>query len=588
MGLRRASGTSSGTGTGSTTARWISGLAALTMAAGLSLTDGAAAVGSVASATSTGPAAAPATPDTVLVSAGAGGTPGNRAADRPDISGNGRYVTFDSASTNLASGATTQLNRVYRKDLATGRVAVVSRSDDDRLANAWSSLSAPDDTGNLVAFVSDATDLTAVRTTTRSVFLRNLSAGTTELISIGVDGRAANGASSRPMLSGDGRYVAFSSFGSNLTASGGNGQEQVYVRDRVSRTTRLISVASDGALGDARSYRGMISADGRYVAFASSAANLVVDGSPDAEHVFLRDLLTGTTRRVSNLPSGLGSTNGGSRPYLTPDARSLVFNSLDELLAEDTNGELSDVYVYDVPTGRLERQSVSTSGGDGDSDSLRGFLSDDSRYAVFNSFSSNLVAGDANGSGDVFLRDRSAATTELLSRRPDGGGADGQSFRPVLSDDASVVTYLSEARDLVDGDTSTGFQVYAVHTGLGDRVTPDTTAPRVAITRPKGNPTLRRRAVVLAGRATDDRGVVKVDLRVRDQRTHRWLRPNGSWGRSPRRVSTKLGHRGGRATTWRRRVVVPRGHRYRIDVVSRDAAGNHSKRRSSRFKVRRR
>ena len=484
---------------------------------------------------------------------------------------------------------TTPGRRVYRKDLVSGVVQMVSVSDDDRPTDAWSSLSWPDDTGRLVGFVSDAIDLADVRTTTRSVYLRNLGAGTTELISIGIDGRAADGASSRVMVSSTGRYVAFSSYGSNLTAAGGNGHEQVYLRDRVTDTTRLISVADGGGLGDARSYRGMVSADGRYVAFASFAGNLVPDdGSPSAENVYLRDLVTGTTRRVSNLPSGLGGPNGGSRPYLTPDGDSIIFNSLDELVPSDTNGLLSDVYVYDVATDSLERQSVSTSGGDGNDDSLRGFLSDDSRYATFNSFSSNLVPSDPNASGDVFLRDRTTATTTLLSRSHDGGGADAQSFRPVIADDASRVVYQSEARNLVEGDTSSGFQVYAVDTGLGTPVpptNPDTRAPRVRITRPKGNPTLRRHSVKLVGRATDNRGVVKVVVRVRHQGKNKWLRPNGTWGRKPGRLSASLGQRGATSTQWRRRVVLPKG-RYRFDVVSRDAAGNKSRRAARRFAVR--
>ena len=453
---------------------WVSGLAVLALAAGLSPVVGPVA-GATASPPPVGPAgAAEAASDTVLVSATSDGTPGNGEADRPQVSGSGRFVTFDSWATNLVPGVTTPGRRVYRKDLVSGVVQMVSMSDDDQPTDAWSSLSWPDDTGRLVGFVSDAIDLADVRTTTRSVYLRNLGAGTTELISIGIDGRAADGASSRVMVSSTGRYVAFSSSGSNLTAAGGNGNEQVYLRDRVTDTTRLVSVADGGGLGDARSYRGMVSADGRYVAFASFAGNLVPDdGSPSAENIYLRDLVTGTTRRVSNLPSGLGGPNGGSRPYLTPDGESIIFNSLDELVPSDTNGLLSDVYVYDVATDSLERQSVSTSGGDGNDDSLRGFLSDDSRYATFNSFSSNLVPSDPNASGDVFLRDRTTATTTLLSRSHDGGGADAQSFRPVIADDASRVVYQSEARNLVEGDTSTGFQVYAVDTGLGSPRAPD-------------------------------------------------------------------------------------------------------------------
>ncbi len=538
----------------------VAGLTTATMAAGAVVATGASATAGAAS-----PTYAPG--GTVLVSSAADGSPGNGAGDRPQINGDGRFVTFDSTATNLVPGVTTADNRVYRKDLTTGEVVLVSQSDDDQPADGYSSFSWPDDSGNLVAFVSDVIDLTSVRATSRSVYLRDIAAGTTELISVGLDGGAADAPATRSMLSGDGRFVAFSSYASNLTTSGGNGQEQVYVRDRVAGTTRLVSVAADGGLGDERSYRGMVSADGRYVAFASFAANLVVDGSPRAENIYLRDLVAGTTTRIANLPSGKGSPNGGSRPYLTPDGRSLIFNSLDGLVPDDTNGELSDVYLYDVPTGTLERQSVSVSGGDGDGDSLRGFVSDDSRYVVFNSFSGNLVARDTNASGDVFLRDRETGRTRLLSRTPGGGGADAQSYRPVISGDASEVTYLSEARNLVAGDTSQGWQVYAVDSGIGgDPVDPaDTTRPRAKIRSPKNRSAVRRKAVTFRGVARDDRAVRVVRVKVRDRATKKWLRANGHWGRKQSSLRASLTRPGARSTAWKRKVRLPHG-RYQVVV----------------------
>ena len=568
------------------TARVVAGAAGLACVATLSVGTGVVTAGATSAPSGNASAYAPGA--TVLASSAQGGNPGNGPADRPQISRNGRFVTFDSLATNLVAGVTTAESRVYRKDLTTGEVVLVSRSDADQPANGYSSFSWPDDTGNLVAFASDVIDLTPIRTTSRSVYLRDISAGTTELVSVGLDGGAADAPSTRSMLSGDGRYVAFSSYASNLTTSGGNGEEQVYVRDRVAGTTRLVSVAADGGLGDERSYRGMVSADGRYVAFASFAANLVVDGSPRAENIYLRDLVAGTTTRIANLPSGKGSPNGGSRPYLTPDGRSLIFNSLDGLVAEDTNGELSDVYLYDVPTGTLERQSVSAAGGNGDGDSLRGFVSDDSRYVVFNSFSGNLVARDTNASGDVFLRDRETGRTKLLSRTPSGGGGDAQSFRPVISGDASEVTYLSEARNLVAGDTSQGFQVYAVGTGIGDDPEPaDTTRPRVKLRSPKNGSTVRRKAVTVRGVARDDRAVKVVRVKVRDRATKKWLRANGHWGRKQSSLRASLTRPGARSTAWKRKVRLPHG-RYQVVVIARDAAGNRSAPARRKFAVARR
>ncbi len=518
----------------------------------------------------------------MLVSASAAGVPGDRAGDRPMVSGNGRYVTFDSASTNLVPGVNTWGLRVYRKDLTTGAIEVVSKTAAGAPSNEWTSFSWPDDTGNLVSFVSDATDLVATPTKARSVFLRNMSAGTTELISVGLNGAPNNGASSRGMITGDGRYAAFSSFATNITTTGGNGQEQVYLRDRVAKTTTLISVANGGGLGNARSYRGMVSADGRYVAFASQATNLTAGTNPATESIFLRDLVTGTTKRVTvRQPSGTPSPIGGARPYLTPDGSIIAFNSHDGLLPDDTNGK-SDVYLYNVATGALERQSVSTSGGNGDDDSLRGFVSDNGRYSIYNSFSTNLVPVDTNYKGDAFLRDRQSGENLLLSRSYSMGGADAQSFRPVMSDDAGTVAYLSEARNLVRNDTSTDFQVYAVHTDSLRVVQPDTTAPTVEVTSPEGNPTMPGPAVTIRGTATDDRAVSKVFVQVRNNDTNLWLRPDGTWGEGARRLSANLDSPEARSTGWALPLSLPDGN-YGFDTVSQDTTGNLSDKPWRRF-----
>ncbi len=518
----------------------------------------------------------------MLVSSSATGVPGDRAGDRPMVSGNGRYVTFDSASTNLVPGVNTWGLRVYRKDLTTGAIEVVSKSTTGAPSNEWTSFSWPDDTGNLVSFVSDATDLVATPTRSRSVFLRNISAGTTELISVGLNGAPNNGAASRGMITGDGRFAAFSSFATNITTSGGNGQEQVYLRDRVAGTTTLISGAHGGGLGNARSYRGMASADGRYVAFASQATNLTPGANPATESVFLRDLVAGTTTRVTvRQPSGTPSPIGGARPYLTPDGAILAFNSHDGLLPADTNGK-SDVYLYNVATGALERQSVSTSGGNGDDDSLRGFVSNDGRYSVYNSFSTNLVPVDTNYKGDAFLRDRQTGENLILSRSWSMGGADAQSFRPAISNDAGTVAYLSEARNLVRDDTSTGYQVYAVHTDSLRTVQPDTTAPTVEVTSPEGNPTMPGPDVTIRGTAADDRAVSNVHVQVRNNDTNEWLRPDGSWGQGARRLSATLDSPEARSTGWSLPLSLPDGN-YGFDTVSQDSSGNLSDKPWRRF-----
>lgn len=511
---------------------------------------------------------------TTLVSASSTGVPGNRAADRPQISGNGRYVTFDTASTNIHPGITTWGLRVYRKDLQTGQLTVISTDDAGTPTAEWSSLSWPDDSGNLVAFVSDATLDSAARSIGRNVFVRDVAAGDTELISVSNDGKPVNGASSRPMISRNGRYVAFSSFGSNLTASGGNGQEQVYLRDRLAGTTTLVSKAADGGLGNNRSYRGMVSDNGRYVAWASSASDLVPGTQVNGESIYIRDLATGTTRRASIRPSD-AKPMGGSRPYLSPDGRLVVFNSYSPIVPSDTNG-LADVYTYDQFAHTVARESLSVSGGDGSDEALRGFVTDDGAHFVFNSFSGNLVDDDRNSSGDVFFRNRETGRNYLISRSTTGGGADGQSFRPVPDADGSVVTFLSAARNMVAGDTSEGYQVYATDTSaLLGGVPVDTAAPVVAVTSPTPGESVPGEALTITGTLADDTAVVSGWVRLRDDATGLWRQTNGSWGTTAAKLPASLTQPGATSTGWSLALELPAGS-YRFEAGGTDRAGNES------------
>src|SRR4051794_18248397 len=145
-------------------------------------------------------------PDPVLVSTAPDGSPANDQSDRPQISGDGRYVTFDSYATNLVAGTSTTVRRVYRKDMVTGTTEPVSVSNRGAIANYWSSYSWPSDDGNLIAFVSDAVALAPVTAKQRAVYVRDMSGGTTQLVSVNNANQPANGPSTRPMMSGDGRF----------------------------------------------------------------------------------------------------------------------------------------------------------------------------------------------------------------------------------------------------------------------------------------------------------------------------------------------------------------------------------------------
>jgi hypothetical protein len=486
--------------------------------------------------------ASAATPDNVLVSGRSGTGPlgggvSNGRADRPQISGDGRYVTFDSAATNLDPRDTKNDIDVYRRDLQTGATELVSVGTTEcpekttGHGTICSTYSWPSDDGNLVAFSSDK-GITTATTPGKRVYVRDMTTGTSEMVSVNSEEKTANGSSARPMMSGNGRFVTFTSKASNLSPLGGNGSDLVYLRDRELGTTELVSTDANGGLPDGLTYRGIVSDDGQTVVYASQAGDIVPGDTNNREDIFVKHMGTGVTERVSVRQNGAQS-GGGARPYLTPDGRYVVYNTYDAIVPEDTNGK-SDVYMVDLATPVphtvtwvSEGKTGTVNGGD----SLRGFVSDDGRYAVFNSFSSNLVDKDFNGGrGDSFIRDMVAGKTYLASLSSTGGGANGNSFRPVPSSDGSVVTFLSNARNLVEGDTSDQYQVYAVKTA-SLFASPDTTAPTLTVDSPTAGATVTN-PVPFSGTVSDDRAVRNVEVGIRRGTSttgYEWLQPDGTW-----------------------------------------------------------
>ena len=270
--------------------------------------------------------------------------------------------------------------------------------------------------GRWVAFESGASNLVAGDTNgTTDVFVRDQQTGTITRVSVGPGDAQGNSASFGRSISADGRWVAFQSQASNLVAADTNGVGDVFVRDRQSGITTLASVGLGGAPGTAGSRDPAISADGRWVAFTSEASNLVAGDTNAQEDVFVRDLQTGTTTRVTvGAPFGTTEANGFSvNPAISADGRWVAFESLaSNLVAGDTNG-MFDVFVYDRHTGTTSRASVGPGGAEGNYHSLDQTMSADGRWVTFYSQASNLVAGDTNGRSDAFIYDRIDAECDL-------------------------------------------------------------------------------------------------------------------------------------------------------------------------------
>ena len=288
-------------------------------------------------------------------------TIGGYGSNDPDISGDGRYVAFDSLASDLP-GHTTGSERVdvYRFDRQTEQVTCASRSSSGEFGNLssyWPSLS---DDGSSVAFVSSATNLVAGDANyVDDIFVRDERTGQTVRVSVATGGSEANEASYYPAISADGRFVAFNSDATNLVAAPWNGFSHVYVHDRLTSQTTRVSVASDGSPAEGSSYYPSISAEGRFVTFHSQAMNLVAGKTTAQWDVFVHDRQTGETTRVSVASDGSEGNSDSGNAVISGDGRVVAFESWATNLDPSDTNRSGDIYVrewrqQDRPKARLD------------------------------------------------------------------------------------------------------------------------------------------------------------------------------------------------------------------------------------------
>ncbi|TDE01490.1 S8 family serine peptidase [Jiangella asiatica] len=393
-----------------------------------------------------------------LVSAGPDGEPADGTSSNVSISADGRYVAFDSYAGNLVPGDTNRRADVFVRDTSTGEVERVSLGAGGAEGNSDSVAPAISADGRYVAFESLATTLADGDTPfTMDVFVHDRVTGTTERVSVGPGGATGPGWSSAASISGDGRYVTFSSYAAHLVEGDVNGTGDVFVRDRSTGTTRLISLSATGEQGNGASTDGVISADGQHVAFESAATNLAGEDTNERGDVFVRDLVAGTTELVSVAADGTQGEHSSAEVAISGDGRVVAFTSLaSTLVPGDTNRDY-DVFVRDRTAGSIELASLG-----GDASSTRPRVSGDGRHVAFASGSTGLVPGDTNGAHDVFVRDLELDRTDRVSLRADGGQADGTSIYSAINADGQRVAVYSEAPNLVDGDTNRLADVFVV------------------------------------------------------------------------------------------------------------------------------
>ncbi|MGV3605399.1 MAG: dockerin type I domain-containing protein [Planctomycetaceae bacterium] len=398
---------------------------------------------------------------------------GNSDSDSPKVSSDGRYVVFSSLASNLVSGDTNGKKDVFRKDLQTGVVSLVSVTAAGMQGNGDSEAAAVSADGRYVAFVSLSSNLLSGDVNqARDVFVKDMQTGVVSLVSANIGGAwGVGGDSTSPAISSDGRYVAFVSAATNLVSGDTNGSADIYRKDL--QTGAIIRVNTDGAQGqvaggaDAPS----ISADGGLIAFSSLSNQLVSGDGNGAWDVFLKNVQTGSITRVSTDSSGLEGAGNSTQPSLSTDGRYVAFQSTASLVALDANGT-QDIYVKDLQTGTVTLVSCDELGATGSLASSSPSISPSGRYIVFVSGADNLVALDGNGLSDVFRKD--LQTGAIVRLNLNGSGAEslgGGSFTPSISADGNLVAFASLASNLTSNDGNQRADVWVKNVSSGGPTT---------------------------------------------------------------------------------------------------------------------
>jgi hypothetical protein len=405
----------------------------------------------------------------------------NGASDgKLSISADGRFVAFESVANNLVPNDLNARRDIFVRDRGLGgnptdtlRVSISSTQVEGNDDSSYPSIS---DNGRYIAFESRATNLVTGDTNGRwDIFVRDTVLATTyraSVSSIGV--QAAGGDSRYPSITADGKSVAYASGATNLVPLDWNGLQDVFVSDLIEKRTYLASRTLFGsqASGGTSGFPS-IAGDGLTVAFESLANNLATepDDSNNVSDIFVRRIFS-LPERISADGAGTQGTADANRPTISRDGRYVAFHTLYPFDPADSNG-VGDVYVKDRLTDAIERVSISNTGEEPNGRSTFASISGDGRYIAFASTATNLITEtiDNNGVTDIYLRDRIAQRTYLVSQNDSGAiGSGGDSRFPAISDSGRFVAFQSEASNLVPGDTNGAWDVFLRDTLLNTTI----------------------------------------------------------------------------------------------------------------------
>jgi hypothetical protein len=390
----------------------------------------------------------------------AGGDPSNSSGEAA-IAPNGRWIAFHSNAPDLTDEDLGETNQVYVRDLRSGTTELVSADAAGGPGDSTSRYACISNNGRWVLFESNATDLVADDDAVKDVFVADRKTGDIAKVSASHDGSLSEDDATiyNACLSGNGRWAVFTSAAENLVDGiETGGFAQVYLRDLRAGTTRLVSRNADGDGCGGTCGGASISANGKFVAFYSNAGDLDDTGNNGQTQVWVWDSRRDTFRRASVDAAGALGSSGSFDPVVSNNGRWVAFYSYaSTLVPPDTNGG-TDTFLKDLVTGEIR----SLSGGTETGQSYTAAISASGKTVVFYSEASDLTAGDGNGQGDVFLYDVPSATLSLISADAEGNEGDDYSymFGPSLSSNGKWLAIASDAENLdpdapADPDTHT-------------------------------------------------------------------------------------------------------------------------------------
>ncbi len=377
------------------------------------------------------------------------------AAQYPEVSGNGRFVIYQSTATDIVTGDTNSRLDVFLYDRSTGNTERVSRGAMGAQGNHDSREGAVSEDGRYVAFTSRASNFVAGDTNNSGdVFVLDRTLDTIELVSKSTAGTLGDSASDQPSISSDGRYVAFRSSATNLVAGDTNGFHDVFLRDRTMSTTIKVTEALGGGNTDGASQTVDMD-NGTYIGFETNATNMATNDSNGLSDIFVYEIATGITTLLSASAPDTTANGLAMHARTSPDGSWTAFSTFSSnIMGGLDNDSWWDVHIYENGTGTRDVASLTESGTKISHISQFGVPSNSGDRVVFLSNSTNVVTGpDTNGVRDLFFRDRSASTTTRVMA--DGGAEpDGTPFIPDISGDGTVIVFSSNSTNMVAGDTN--------------------------------------------------------------------------------------------------------------------------------------